>query len=246
MSIELPAAFGQRINELIACLDRYDDPGRVLSDSERVNLQREALSLCCSLLGSLKLDHLQEQLQRLFSSDEVRAQAAAILRTSDLYRLFEIVETELLERAGLNFAARERILALLSSVRYEAADQVTKLDPKAVTADVSELKAWICQASSDELLKAESEQEEAKMRERDTALVNGLGTVAIVVNAGALFASAVSLLFLPVMSAAACVASAAAGAVAQRQKAGKPKPSPGGHPGTRILPRPPPGNWKVK
>jgi hypothetical protein len=247
MSIELPAAFGPRINQLVACLDRYDDPGRVLSNSERVNLQREAISLCCTLLTSLNLDQLQEQLQRLLNGDGARMQAAAILRASDLYRLFEIMEAELLERAGLNFAARERILALLSSVRYQAAEQVTNLDPKAVTTDVSELRAWTCQASSDELLKAESEQDEAKMHERHTALVHGLGTVAIVVNAGAAFATAASLLFLPVMSVAAFGASAAAGAVAHRQKARKPEASPGGRPGARILPRPPEGkNLKVK
>lgn len=251
MSIELPASFAPRINELVACLDRYDDPARVRSDSELVHLQREALSLCCSLLQSLNLDQLQEALQRLFGTgdESVRTQAAAILRTTDLYRLFEIMEDELLQRVGLNFAARERILALLSSVRYDAADQVTKLEPKAVVSSVAELRAWICNASSDELAKAEAAQEEAKMLERHTELVNGLGTFAIVVNAGAVFAAAASVLFLPVLSVAACAASAAAGAVAQRRKPGKSKPSPGeGGPGiVRVLPRPPKeGNWKLK
>jgi hypothetical protein len=249
MTIELPASFAPRVNSLVACLDRYDDPARALSDSERVNLQREALSLCCALLGSVNLDQLQETLQRLFAAgdESLRQQAAAILRTSDLYRLFEIMEGELLERVGLNFPTRERILALLSSVRYEAADQVTRLEPKEVVASIAELKTWICNASSDETAMAEAAQEDERMRERHTGLVNGLGTVAIVVNAGAVFAAAASVLFLPILSAGACAASAVAGAVAQRLKSGKSKPSPGaGGPGTLTVPRPPKGGkWKV-
>jgi hypothetical protein len=249
MTIELPASFAPRLNNLVACLDRYDDPARVLSDSERVNLQREALSLCCSLLQSVNLDQLQEALQRLFGTgdDSARQQAAAILKTSDLYHLFEIMEGELLERVGLSFPTRERILALLSSVRYEAADQITQLEPKAVVLSTAELRTWVCDANSDELAKAEAAQEDAKMRERHSALVNGLGTFAIVVNAGAAFAAAASILFLPILSIGACAASAAAGAVAQRQKPGKAEPSPGaGGPGTLRVPRPPEGGkWKV-
>jgi hypothetical protein len=243
VSIELPANFSQRINSLVGCLDRYDDPARVLSDSERVNLQREALGLCCSLLGSVDLDQLQRDLQRLLGSgdESARQNASEILRKSDLYGLFEIMERELLRRVGLSFPAREGVLALLSSVRYEAADEISKLEPKAVVESVAGLKMWICNASNDESAMAEADRDDGRTRERDTAIVNSLGTTAIVINAGAAFAAAASLLFLPTMSLAACAASAAAGAVAQRRKPGKPKPVPGRGGSGILWPRRP---WK--
>ena len=92
---------------------------------------------------------------------------------------------------------------------------------------VAGLKTWICNASNDESAMAEAARDDGRTRERDTAIVNSLGTTAIVINAGAAFAAAATLLFLPTMSLAACAASAAAGAVAQRRKPGKPKPAPG-------------------
>ena len=89
-----------------------------------MNLQREALGLCCSLLQSVDLDELERELQRLLGAGDgsARQNASEILRRSDLYGLFEIMERELLRRVGLSFPAREGVLALLSSVRYEAAD----------------------------------------------------------------------------------------------------------------------------
>jgi hypothetical protein len=248
VSIELPANFSQRINALVSCLDRYDDPARVLSDSERVNLQREALGLCCSLLQSVDLGQLQQELQRLLGAGDrsARQNASEMLRRSDLYGLFEIMERELLRRVGLSFPARERVLALLSSVRYEAADQVSKLEPVAVVGSVAELRTWICNASNDESAMAEADRDDRRTHERDTAIVNGLGTTAIVINAGAAFAAAASLLFLPTMSLAACAASAAAGAVAQRRKPGKPKPARGTGGSGILWPRRPGkgGGWR--
>ena len=93
----------------------------VLSDSERVNLQREALGRRRSLLQSVDLDQLERELQRLLGAGDGSANRThqRYSRRSDLYGLFEIMERELLRRVGLSFPAREGVLALLSSVRYE-------------------------------------------------------------------------------------------------------------------------------
>jgi hypothetical protein len=242
MSLDLPASFGPRVNSLVHCLDRYES---AVSASEKEGLQREALSICCNLLGSLDLDQLQDRLQGILATLP-RDQAAKILEDTRLYDLFEVMEDELLHRAGIGFAARDRILAVLRSVRYEAAHEAAKLDAKEIVASTAELKMWICKAKDDKLSSAGSAQDESAVNERDTRLVNSLGTVTWVVNSAAAVAVAASLLFLPVMSGAAVGASLIVGKVAESRKPRKVDPeAPRATPtGPRV--EPPPKGMRLK
>jgi hypothetical protein len=242
MSFELPQGFGSRVDSLVYCLDRYN---AAVSVSEKSNVQREALGICCALLASLKLDQLEETLQRILSTLP-REEAAEILRNSRLYGLFEIMEDELLQRAGLGFSARERILGLLSSVRYEAAHEAAGLEPKTIVASTAELKMWICKASDDHLSDAEAARDESEVNERHTRLVNTLGTVAWVVNSAAGIAATASVLFLPVMSVAAVGASLVVGKVAESRKPKKVDPESPGHPSRGPFVPPPPKGLNLK
>jgi hypothetical protein len=238
MSFELPASFGSRIDSLVSCLDRYES---TVSASEKDEVQIEALNICCSLLGSLNLDQLQEALQKILRTLP-REQAAEILRNSRLYGLFEIMEDELLQRAGIGFAARERVLALLSSVRYEAAHEAAHLEAKTIVASTAELRMWICKAKDDKLSTAEAAQDESEVNERHTRLVNTLGTVTWVINSVAGIAATASVLFLPVMSVAAVGASLVVGKVAESRKPKKAeREAPRAAPTGPLVPRPPKG-----
>jgi hypothetical protein len=243
MSIELPAIFGSSVDSLVACIIRYEAS---VSETEKAGIQREALSTCCLLLSSLNLDQLYEAVRKVVSTMP-RDQAAQILRDTRLYALFEIMEDELLQRAGIGFAARERILEVLSSVRYEAAEEATTLDAKAIVDGTAELRMWVCKAKDDILSSATAAEQDSAGNERHTKLVNSLGTVAWVVNSATAIAVTASVLALPVMSAAAVGASLVVGKVAESRKARKAEPEP---PRTTPVGRrylPPPGfNPKVK
>jgi hypothetical protein len=242
MSLDLPASFGPRVNSLVHCLDQYES---AVSASEKEGLQREALTICCNLLGSLDLNQLQDRLQGILTTLP-RDQVAKILEDTRLYDLFEIMEDELLHRAGIGFAARDRILAVLRSVRYEAAQEAAKLDAKEIVASTAELKMWICKAKDDKLSGAGSAQDESAANERDTRLVNSLGTVAWVVNSAAVIAAAASVLLLPVMSTAAVGASLVVGKVAESRKAKKIEPqAPPATPTGRTV-TPPPEGMRLK
>jgi hypothetical protein len=239
MSIELPPTFGYRVSNLTLTLDRYEAE---VSESNKQGLMREALAMSCAMLSDLDLHRLEEDLGALLGSpgSKTRADAADILRRTDLYAFFELVEEQILDRAGVTFPARERVLDLLSQFRLEAAKDVEDVAPHDLTKAVGELRSWVCEFKERYVEAATTADERNQRAEAYTRVVNTLGTATIVVNTAVGFAGAASILFLPVISVAACAASAALGGIAARIKSAEQKPTgpyPSGDPGIALRAR---------
>jgi hypothetical protein len=114
---------------------------------------------------------------------------------------------------------------LLAVLRLEAADDVAKLEAAQLTGAIDELRRWVCEYRERWMEAAVSAGDRADRNEAHTRLVNSLGTATIVTNTAVGLAGAASVLFLPVISVAACAASAAVGGIAARIKARPPAPA---------------------
>ena len=217
MSIELPASFGYRVSNLVLRLDQYEV---ATSMAERQQLMREALGMACNAFADLDLKQIESDLASLLGPPDspVRADAAAILRRTDLYDLFERLEEQMLDRAGFTFPARERILQLLAVLRLEAAEDLASVQPQQLTGAIDELRRWVCEYRERWVEGAVDASARENRNEAHTRLINSLGTATIVTNTAVGLAGAASVLFLPVVSVAACAASAALGGIAARMK----------------------------
>jgi hypothetical protein len=243
MSIELPASFGYRVSNLVLRLDQYE---AATSTAEREQLMREALTMACNAFADLDLKQLESDLATLLGPPDsvARINAAAILRRTDLYDLFERMEEQMLDRAGFTFPARDRILQLLAVLRLEAAEDVAQVEAQQLTGAIDELRRWVCEYRERWVEAAVDAGDRADRNEAHTRLINSLGTATIVTNTAVGLAGVASVLFLPVISAAACAASAALGGIAVRMKARKPElaePTAGGESGVAL--RWPPDSW---
>jgi len=217
MDFVLPEFFDTRVNNLVRCLDQYE---AATSDIERSQLQTEALTIACALLKSVNLKSLKQALKDLLDAQQGanRRSAKEILGNERLFKSLLAVEDRLMKTAGLNPAARDRILKLLVGVRAETVENVGQINVNNIVNDLSELGRLMCE-SKDKLILDNKKAEQARSKSNwHTRLVNVLGTVTILVDAGAAFASATTVVFAGLAPAAACAASAVLGGVAQSKK----------------------------
>lgn len=217
MTFKLPQLFDARVNGLVLLLSQYES---ATTAAEKQDRQAQAFAIACELFTSVDFRALEETLIELFTDKqgEHLRQAKEILVNDHLFRTLLAVEANLMKKAGLDVKARERILASLNNVRAEAVQRIDGLDVAKVINDFSEIGRLTCQ-TKDELAQAVGRAEQVRAQnKRHTRFVNILGSITIVVDAGALFASATTVVFAGLAPAAACAASAVLGGVAQSKK----------------------------
>ncbi len=217
MAFVLPEFFDSRVNNLVRCLDQYEI---ATSENEKNKLQSEAVATACALLKSVNLNSLMQVLTELLEAQqgENRKRAKDILGDERLFKTLLTVEDRLMQTAGLSLASRDRIRKLLVSVRAETVENEGRLNVKNIIDDFSELGRLTCEAK-EMLIQENKKAEQTRARSSwHTRLVNVLGTVTILVDAGAVLASASTVVFAGLAPAAACAASAVLGGVAQSKK----------------------------
>lgn len=217
MTFKLPQLFDARVNGLVLLLSQYES---ATTAAEKQIRQAQAFAISCDLFTSIDFTALEETLTELFTGKqgEHLRQAKEVLVDDHLFRTLMAVEAKLMKEAGLDVRARDRILALMNQVRSETIQKIGQLDVATVVSDFSEIGRLTCQ-SRDELAQVVRDAEQVRLQnKKHTRFVNILGSITILVDAGALFASATTVVFAGLAPAAACAASAVLGGVAQSKK----------------------------